>query len=145
MQIQISWLLQKLTDLDLHCLPTQGISRFSRTRVKGYHTSVSYIAFTIFEPAHEKRTLWFSGLWFFKCACTVLYLSYIHALFASRSLPHANSNGPGKTALMCRLAWPFAGRLCDKYPFLKCLLLFLYQAAVSILSGTYVVLYSLSN
>ena len=31
--IQISWLLQKPTDLDLHCLPKQGISRFSRTRV----------------------------------------------------------------------------------------------------------------
>ena len=34
MQIQISWLLQKPTDLDLHCLQRQGISRFSRTRVK---------------------------------------------------------------------------------------------------------------
>ena len=33
-QIQISWLLQKPTDLDLHCLQRQGISRFSRTRVK---------------------------------------------------------------------------------------------------------------
>ena len=33
MQIQISWLLQKPTDLDLHCLQRQGISRFSRTRV----------------------------------------------------------------------------------------------------------------
>ena len=33
MQIQISWLLQKPTDLDLHCLQKQGISRFSRTRV----------------------------------------------------------------------------------------------------------------
>ena len=32
-QIQISWLLQKPTDLDLHCLQRQGISRFSRTRV----------------------------------------------------------------------------------------------------------------
>ena len=32
-QIQISWLLQKPTDLDLHCLRMQGISRFSRTRV----------------------------------------------------------------------------------------------------------------
>ena len=31
-QIQISWLLQKPTDLDLHCL--QSISGFSRTRVK---------------------------------------------------------------------------------------------------------------
>ena len=33
MQIQISWLLEKLTDLDLHCLQRQGISGFSRTRV----------------------------------------------------------------------------------------------------------------
>ena len=32
MQIQISWLLQKPTDLDLHCLQRQGISGFSRTR-----------------------------------------------------------------------------------------------------------------
>ena len=28
-----SWLLQKPTVLDLHCLQRQGISRFSRTRV----------------------------------------------------------------------------------------------------------------
>ena len=30
----MSWLLQKPTDLDLHCLQRQGISGFSRTRVK---------------------------------------------------------------------------------------------------------------
>ena len=34
MQIQISWLLQKPTDLGLHCLQRQGISGFSRIRVK---------------------------------------------------------------------------------------------------------------
>ena len=34
MQIQISWLLQKPNDLGLHCLQRQGISGFSRTRVK---------------------------------------------------------------------------------------------------------------
>ena len=34
MQTQISWLLQKPTDLDLHCSQRQGISGFSRTRVK---------------------------------------------------------------------------------------------------------------
>ena len=39
MQIQISWLLQKPTDLDLHCLQRQGISGFSRTRVN----KLSYI------------------------------------------------------------------------------------------------------
>ena len=32
-QIQISWLLQKPTDLDLQCLQRQGISGLSRTRV----------------------------------------------------------------------------------------------------------------
>ena len=32
-QIQISW-LQKPTDLNLHCLLRQGISGFSRTRIK---------------------------------------------------------------------------------------------------------------
>ena len=32
-QVQISWLLQKPTDLDLHCLQRQGISGFSMTRV----------------------------------------------------------------------------------------------------------------
>ena len=41
-QIQISWLLQKPTDLDLHCLQRQHISGFSRTRVKSlpYFTSL---------------------------------------------------------------------------------------------------------
>ena len=33
-QIQISWLLKKPTDLDLQCLQRHGISGFSRTRVK---------------------------------------------------------------------------------------------------------------
>ena len=33
-QIQISWLLQKPTDLDLQCLQRQGISEFSNTKVK---------------------------------------------------------------------------------------------------------------
>ena len=39
MQIQISWLLQKPTDLDLHCLQRQDIFGFSRTRVKSLEIS----------------------------------------------------------------------------------------------------------
>ena len=35
-QIQINWLLQNPTDLDLHCLQRQGISGFSKTRVNEY-------------------------------------------------------------------------------------------------------------
>ena len=34
MQIQITWLLKKPTDLDLHCLQRQGLYGFSRTKVK---------------------------------------------------------------------------------------------------------------
>ena len=35
-QIQISWLLQKPADLDLHCLKRQGVSGLSRTRVNNF-------------------------------------------------------------------------------------------------------------
>ena len=45
MQIQISWLLQKPTDLDLYCLQRQGISRFSRTRIKYMYDSVQFLFF----------------------------------------------------------------------------------------------------
>ena len=38
-QMQISWLLQKPTDLDLHCLQRQGISGFSSARVKSMQNS----------------------------------------------------------------------------------------------------------
>ena len=34
--MKISWFLQKLTDVDLHCLQRQDISNFSRTRVKEF-------------------------------------------------------------------------------------------------------------
>ena len=42
--MQISWLLQKPTDLDLHCLQRQGISEFRRSRVN------SGIMFLIISP-----------------------------------------------------------------------------------------------
>ena len=41
----ISWLPQKPTDLDLHCLQWQGISGFSRTRIKGQYFRFSIISF----------------------------------------------------------------------------------------------------
>ena len=46
MQIQISWLLQKPTDLDLHCLWRQGLSGFCRTRVNSgviLHILINFI------------------------------------------------------------------------------------------------------
>ena len=58
MQIQVSWLLQKPTDLDLHCLQWQGISGFSRTRgkvtylknVKRHIRGLSYGSFSMGHP-----------------------------------------------------------------------------------------------
>ena len=40
--------------------------------------------------------------------------------FIKVSTMTANAKGSGETALMCRLARAFAGRLCDKYFFLMC-------------------------
>ena len=42
-QIQISWLLQKPTDLDLNCLQRQDKSGFSRTRVNNVYLMFSII------------------------------------------------------------------------------------------------------
>ena len=42
MQIQISWLLQKPTDLDLQCLQRQGIFGLSMTRVNLFSMASYY-------------------------------------------------------------------------------------------------------
>ena len=44
MQIQISWLLQKPTDLDLHCRQRQCISGLSRTRVETLKAQCKIVA-----------------------------------------------------------------------------------------------------
>ena len=51
-QIQISLLLQKSTDLDLHCLQRQGISGFSKTRVnsRSYGPLALIQVYTIHQP-----------------------------------------------------------------------------------------------
>ena len=82
--IQISWLLQKPTDLDLHCLQRQGISGFSRIRVNLVllsmlgknccrHFEVFFlifsqeIVFDISKPIYRefKKKKWFVGCWIF--------------------------------------------------------------------------------
>ena len=57
MQIQISWLLQKPTDLDLHCLQRHSITRFSTSRVN----QVCSVCHSVGTVKHITRT----G---FKCA-----------------------------------------------------------------------------
>ena len=78
----------------------------------------------------KKYTITEGTLWFF---LSVVLCGFVHAQSPIRDLgyrlaiclklPHgpyfmsANSKGSGETALMRRLAWAFAGLLCDKYPF----------------------------
>ena len=66
MQIQIRWLLLKPSDLDLHCLQRQGISGFSRTRVKSDKSLdniglgliyVLYISTTVIPNYHIKMKI----------------------------------------------------------------------------------------
>ena len=47
MQIQIIWLLQKPTDLNLHCLQRQYISGFSMTRVKRWLAIITCITWKL--------------------------------------------------------------------------------------------------
>ena len=55
-KIQISWLLQNPTDLDLHCLQKEGTSGFSRTRVKLWPLfSVQYLIYIDISRARDKR------------------------------------------------------------------------------------------
>ena len=54
-QIQISWLLQKPTDLDLHCLQRQGISRFSRIRIINKYTSLQYIYWILLQEVNRLK------------------------------------------------------------------------------------------
>ena len=58
MQIEISWLLQKPTDLDLHCLQMQDISGLSRTRVRiflGEGNSSVYLQNVFLGKNNEKQ------------------------------------------------------------------------------------------
>ena len=74
----------------------------------------------------KRRTLWFSGLWCFKCS-SLSPIWVIDMRFVCLMRPHrpyymsANSKGYGETALLRRLAPAFAGRLCNKYPMVMCL------------------------
>ena len=57
-QIQNNWLLQKSTDLDLHCLQRQGISGFSRTWVNNLYILQRHIAYlNIWAPLRKNVPL----------------------------------------------------------------------------------------
>ena len=69
-QIQISWLLQKPTDLDLHCLQRQGISGFSMTGVKVLSKVAAECSHKLILLFSEKIRLHF--LWIF-CKVDILF------------------------------------------------------------------------
>ena len=63
-QIQISWLLTKPTDLDLHCFQRQGLSRFSRTRVNSFISLFKHMSLVA-----RKRLFKLSVESIFQCTC----------------------------------------------------------------------------
>ena len=103
MQIQISWLLQKPTDLDLHCLQRQGISGFSMTRVKAQNASVQNqkpLSLSMWMP------LWIHGLCLIKTAfISVLdgYSSQKHAYIILTPLNPTFRGWSGGAKVLCIL------------------------------------------
>ena len=87
MHIQISWLLQKPTDLDLHCLQKQGISGFSRTRVKIQLIQVMVEFLKFYGPFHNALI---SAIFFFKYKdkfCDFMFVFLQTKSFWKRVLP----------------------------------------------------------
>ena len=76
-QIQISWLLKKPTDLDLHCLQRQGISRFCRTRVK----SLRYSKTCVRQPPLKLTVLDVERWLSYKGTCYVILLAKLHDMY----------------------------------------------------------------
>ena len=84
----------------------------------------------------DKKTLLFSGLCFFKCVKSpVEAQTWVlpRNCLQFPQVPYymymtANSKGSGKTALMRRLIWAFAGRLCGKYSFPMCWRIYTVQS-----------------
>ena len=61
MQIQLSWLLQKPADLNLHCLQRQGISGSAG---QGLMAQASLGPWNgLFEPLRVNHSAWLGGKW----------------------------------------------------------------------------------
>ena len=102
MQIQISWLLQKPTDLDLHCLQRQGISRFSRTRVKWATSWQNQQNGNYVHPAKTQITLGIHPVWSETLLCA-------HWVAKDPSILHVDSKDSDQTGQMTRLIWVIVG------------------------------------
>ena len=77
-QIQISWLLQKPTDLDLHCLQRQGISGFSRTKFNKYNTKwINSTRQESYQVAIFLISPWKHVLWVFMRSASVRHFWWV--------------------------------------------------------------------
>ena len=136
LQFQISWLLQKLTDLDLHGLLRSGHVMFSKRRVKRTpnvliwrrHAGPQAVLESMFAfwPRDAK-----------KCLRSCAKCAYSHHLAHAQSLIRAfalhwnilqyqmilfsDNEGPDQAARMRRLIWAFADRICPQTLFEKCI------------------------
>ena len=109
-QIQISW-LQKPTALDLHCLQRQGMSEFSRTRVKLVYRDRNLALEITNQPAQDKTYNKKCDQQRFRSACTSIQYGKVScsSLFGLQKA-HKISEDSDQTARMRRLIWVFAGR-----------------------------------
>ena len=107
-QIQISWLLQKPTDLDLHCLQRQSISGFSRTRVNTskaehkitYWQRSNFFFFSLFFSA-ETGPLLFEAIvsLFNESPCLVWIVSFAIIFVCVEVLRRSQPNGVMSSAV----------------------------------------------
>ena len=129
MQIQISWLLKKPTDLDLHCLQRQSISGFRRTRdtilkvfsTKKYIDTCFFFFFT--SPQKKKKEKKNEGT-HYKClsealkdAYTVSFLAQIKrkTFICNSLLSSVVPNFVMKRIFLCLLEYPCQGCLYNPF------------------------------
>ena len=104
MQIQISWLLQKPTDLDLHCLQRHGIYGFSSTRVNKFAPMTRIII----DVMHQAKTKLMQTT-NIRSPCKSV-LSDKHIKLCILQNISKDSKGPDQTVRMRRLIWGFTAR-----------------------------------
>ena len=110
-QIQINWLPQKPTDLDLHCLQRKCITGLSRTRVniavwtrrmtslwkariclKRCKIFIEDMHFVIAWPLHSTISFWNLGLWWLILEC--YWTETCVKTYLRTNAPNKNSNQP---------------------------------------------------
>ena len=108
----ISWLLQKPIDLDLHCLQKQGISGFSRTRVKVptklyprwsisllFRKNMFDIAWVMRKPRYHRLLRLDAIPYSIDCPQDVFWVKYIRSFPSEQSRKHVAVSHVFKTKI----------------------------------------------